>query len=82
MTPPEKLSIEKSVPGRRGVRFARPAQPALAWLPASALRKTPPRLPEMSEFDVVRLEESEIELGLHKLPGRPTIMVLQPRWLD
>jgi len=50
----EKLSIEKSVPGRRGVRFAKPSQPASAWLPAGALRRTPPRLPEMGEFDVVR----------------------------
>ena len=50
----EKLSIEKSVPGRRGVRFAKPVQPASAWLPAGALRRTPPRLPEMGEFDVVR----------------------------
>lgn len=34
------------------------------------------------EFDVVRLEDSEIELGLHKLPRRPTIMVLDPSWLN
>lgn len=35
-----------------------------------------------AEFDVVRLEGPEIELGLHKLPGRPTIMVLEPAWID
>ena len=54
MNVPEKLSIEKSVPGRRGVRFAKPLKPASAWLPENALRKTPPRLPEMGEFEVVR----------------------------
>ena len=54
MNLPEKLSIEKSVPGRRGVRFAKPSKPASAWLPAGALRRTPPRLPEMGEFEVVR----------------------------
>ena len=54
MNVPEKLSIEKSVPGRRGVRFAKPLKPTSAWLPENALRKTPPRLPEMGEFEVVR----------------------------
>ena len=51
---PEQLSIEKSVAGRRAVRFAKAARPAGAWLPEGALRKTPPRLPEMGEFEVVR----------------------------
>lgn len=54
MNRPEKLSIEKSVAGRRAVRFAKAAKPAAAWLPESLLRKTPPRLPEMGEFEVVR----------------------------
>ena len=83
MTPPEKLSIEKSVPGRRGVRFARPAQPALAWLPASALRKTPPRLPEMSEFDVVRhytrLSRLNYCLDTHLYPLGSCTMKYNPR---
>lgn len=36
-------------------------------------------LAEMSkEFDVVRPEQSAIELGLHMLPTRPTILVLDP----
>jgi L-ascorbate metabolism protein UlaG (beta-lactamase superfamily) len=35
-----------------------------------------------AEFEVVRLDQPDIELGLHKLPGRPTIMVLQPAWLN
>ena len=33
------------------------------------------------EFDVVRLEDSEIDLSQSRLPRKPTIMVLQPRWL-
>jgi L-ascorbate metabolism protein UlaG (beta-lactamase superfamily) len=34
------------------------------------------------EFDVVRLDQPDIELSLDRLPGRPTIMVLQPAWLE
>lgn len=34
------------------------------------------------QFDIVRLDQPDIELGLHKLPGRPTIMVLRPEWLN
>ncbi|MFT7059640.1 MAG: L-ascorbate metabolism protein UlaG (beta-lactamase superfamily) [Pseudorhodobacter sp.] len=33
------------------------------------------------EFDVVRLEDSQIDLSLSRLPGRPTIMVLDPQSL-
>ena len=43
MNAPEKLSIEKSVPDRRGVRFAKPSQPASAYLPKGALRQAPRR---------------------------------------
>lgn len=50
----EALSIEKSVTGRRGVRLGRAAKPAGAYLPEGALRKSAPRLPEMSELEVVR----------------------------
>lgn len=83
MIPPEKLSIEKSVPGRRGVRFARPAKPASAWLPASALRKTPPHLPELSEFDVVRhytrLSRLNYCLDTHLYPLGSCTMKYNPR---
>ncbi|HMO71136.1 MAG TPA: MBL fold metallo-hydrolase [Paracoccaceae bacterium] len=34
------------------------------------------------QFDIVRLDQPDIELGLRKLPGRPTIMVLRPEWLN
>lgn len=33
-------------------------------------------------FEVVRLEESELELSREQLPSQPTIMVLQPAFLD
>ena len=83
MTPREKLSIEKSVPGRRGVRFARPAQPVSTWLPQSALRKTPPRLPELSEFDVVRhytrLSRLNYCLDTHLYPLGSCTMKYNPR---
>ena len=32
-------------------------------------------------FDVVELDQNSIELGLHDLPRRPTIIVLQPQLL-
>ena len=38
MNRPEQLSIEKSVAGRRAVRFAQAGKPAAAWLPEGALR--------------------------------------------
>lgn len=34
------------------------------------------------EFDVVRLDQNNIELSLHDLPRRPTIIVLQPQLLN
>lgn len=49
-----ELSIEKSRPGRRGVRFANVQKHAAAYLPAQYLRKNAPKLPELSEFDTVR----------------------------
>jgi hypothetical protein len=33
------------------------------------------------KFDVVRLDQNHIELGLRDLPGRPTIIALQPQML-
>lgn len=33
-------------------------------------------------FDVVRLEQSDLDLSRDRLPSRPTIMVLQPQWLQ
>lgn len=33
-------------------------------------------------FEVVRLDQPDIELSLDRLPSEPTIIVLQPQWLD
>ena len=49
-----QLSIEKSQPGRRGVRFAAVTKHAADYLPAEYLRKSAPKLPEISEFETVR----------------------------
>ncbi len=50
------------------------------WFSGASLERF---LTEMAdEFDVVRLEQADIELSLDRLPGRPTIMVLQPGWID
>ncbi len=49
-----ELSIEKSRPGRRGVRYAKAQKKASDYLPAGYLRQENPRLPELSEFDTVR----------------------------
>ena len=79
----EKLSIEKSVPGRRGARVLPPSRPAASWLPATALRQQPPRLPEMSEFDVVRhytrLSRLNFSLDTHFYPLGSCTMKYNPR---
>ena len=79
----EALSIEKSVPGRRGIRFARPSKPASAYLPERLLRKSPPRLPEMSELDVVRhytrLSRLNFCLDTHFYPLGSCTMKYNPR---
>ena len=50
------------------------------WFSGASLERF---LAEMEgQFDVVRLDQPDIELGLRKLPGRPTIMVLRPEWLN
>jgi glycine dehydrogenase subunit 2 len=55
---PEPLIFERSRPGRRALRLPEPDVPDAAApeavLPPGALRRTPPRLPEVSELDVVR----------------------------
>jgi glycine dehydrogenase subunit 2 len=53
----EPLLIERSVPGRRGVRLPAcdvPEVPLADLLPASQLASEPPPLSEISEMDVVR----------------------------
>ncbi|HET7686854.1 MAG TPA: aminomethyl-transferring glycine dehydrogenase subunit GcvPB [Candidatus Limnocylindria bacterium] len=56
----EPLVFERSRPGRRAVRFPQPSDAARAAaasepaLPAAVLRSEPPRLPEVSELDLLR----------------------------
>jgi len=49
-----QLSIEKSRPGCRGVRFEKAPQPASVYLDKKFLRTKSPQLPEISEFETVR----------------------------
>ena len=48
-----KLIYEKSKPGRRGLAVPRPDLPVPA-IPAELARRTPPRLPELAEPEVLR----------------------------
>jgi len=79
----EALSIEKSIPGRRGIRFAKPTKPASAYLPDRLLRTSPPRLPELSELDVVRhytrLSRLNFCLDTHFYPLGSCTMKYNPR---
>ncbi len=49
-----KLIYEKSVPGRRAVRWPEGAEESPAQLPSSLLRERPAELPELAEVEVVR----------------------------
>ena len=83
MNEPERTTIEKSVSGRRGVRLPAAKEPVAANLPARLMRKTPPRLPEMSEFDVVRhytrLSRLNFSLDTHFYPLGSCTMKYNPR---
>ncbi|HOU22158.1 MAG: aminomethyl-transferring glycine dehydrogenase subunit GcvPB [Kiritimatiellae bacterium] len=83
MTSSEKLSIEKSVPGRRGIWFAKASRPAADWLPHHVLRRVPPRLPEMAESEVVRhytrLSQLNYCLDTHFYPLGSCTMKHNPR---
>jgi glycine dehydrogenase subunit 2 len=60
LTVVEPLIFERSREGRRAVRFPPPSEASLSGgagqpeLPASALRQDPPRLPEVSELEMLR----------------------------
>ena len=77
------LSIEKSAPGRRAVRFPKAAKPASAYLAQNCLRVNPPRLPELSEFDVVRhytnLSRLNFSLDTHFYPLGSCTMKYNPK---
>jgi len=76
------LSIEKSVPGKRGIKFPKADNPS-KYLSASAARKTAPKLPEMSEFDVIRhftnMSRLNYSLDTHFYPLGSCTMKYNPR---
>ena len=80
------LSIEKSVPGRRALRFEKAEKAANAYLPTQFLRKKAPRLPEMSELDIVRhftnLSRQNYCLDSHFYPLGSCTMKYNPKAYD
>ena len=79
----QALSIEKSAPGRRAARFTPAAKKPSAYLPSAYLRKSKPRLPELSEFDVVRhysnLARLNFSLDTHFYPLGSCTMKYNPK---
>ncbi|MDR0292160.1 MAG: aminomethyl-transferring glycine dehydrogenase subunit GcvPB [Elusimicrobium sp.] len=77
-----KLSIEKSVSGKRGIKFPS-AQKASKYLKTSSLRQKTPNLPQMSEFDVIRhftnLSRLNYSLDTHFYPLGSCTMKYNPR---
>ncbi|MBI4803254.1 MAG: aminomethyl-transferring glycine dehydrogenase subunit GcvPB [Elusimicrobia bacterium] len=82
MKPDNRLSMEKSVPGRRAVRFKN-LLPAKETLPADLARKNAPKLPELSEFDVVRhytkLSKLNFSVDTHFYPLGSCTMKYNPK---
>ncbi len=80
------LSIEKSVPGRRGVRFEKPLFTPDKYVPAKYLRMHTPRLPQMSELDTVRhftnLSRQNYCLDSHFYPLGSCTMKYNPKAYD
>ena len=81
-----KLSIESSRPGRRGIRFAAADKHAADYLPATLLRKTAPNLPELAEFDTVRhftkLSQQNYSLDAEFYPLGSCTMKYNPKAYD
>ncbi|MFQ5898076.1 MAG: aminomethyl-transferring glycine dehydrogenase subunit GcvPB [Candidatus Methylomirabilia bacterium] len=82
----DKLIFELSSPGRIGYSLPEPDLPQAdpqALLPASSLRATPPELPEVSEFDVVRhysrLSQMNYAVDTHFYPLGSCTMKYNPR---
>ena len=82
----QALSIEKSHPGRRGIRFEQTPKHAAAYLPAQFLRKNTPHLPELSEFDTVRhftrLSQQNYSLDAQFYPLGSCTMKYNPKAYD
>ncbi len=81
-----ELSIEKSRPGRRGVRLERPQFTPDKYVPAKYLRTHTPRLPQLSEFDTVRhftnLSRQNYCLDSHVYPLGSCTMKYNPKVYD
>ena len=82
----EPLLNERSVPGRRGYRLPPcdvPARPLREWVPADQLRRDPPQLPEVAEFDAVRyftrLSQLNFSVDTHFYPLGSCTMKYNPR---
>lgn len=80
------LSIEKSRPGCRGVRMEKPMYGPEKYVPAAYLRKSHPRLPELTEQDTVRhftnLSRQNYCLDSHFYPLGSCTMKYNPKAYD
>jgi glycine dehydrogenase subunit 2 len=78
-----RLSVEKSDPGRRGLKVKNPLR-AKACLRPELARKDRPKLPEMSEFDVIRhytrLSRLNFSVETHFYPLGSCTMKYNPRF--
>ncbi|HHT9153413.1 MAG TPA: aminomethyl-transferring glycine dehydrogenase subunit GcvPB, partial [Candidatus Hypogeohydataceae bacterium YC40] len=86
MSQQEKLIFEISSSGRRGVSLPPldvPRKPLEEMIPTKFQRKTPPRLPEVSELDVVRhftrLSQLNYSVDTHFYPLGSCTMKYNPR---
>jgi glycine dehydrogenase subunit 2 len=79
---PEKLIFDHSVPGRSAAAQY-PAESAVAPLPEALRRRTPPRLPEVSELQAVRhftrLSQLNFSIDTHFYPLGSCTMKYNPR---
>ena len=80
---PKPVIFEHSRPGRRAPSHAPAAMADLAGLPAAALRRSPPPLPEVSELQVVRhytrLSQLNFSIDTHFYPLGSCTMKYNPR---
>jgi glycine dehydrogenase subunit 2 len=78
-----RLSIEKTDAGRRGLFCKNPLR-AMAAVPAHLRRKAAPKLPELSEFDVIRhytrLSQLNFSVDTHFYPLGSCTMKYNPRF--
>ncbi len=85
----EPLIFESSVTGRRGYRLPPPEDPdasGAALVPQEHLRREPPHLPEVSEFNVVRhftrLSQHNFSVDTHFYPLGSCTMKYNPKLND